>query len=130
MIAVVASMWWVSLGNLSRRHSRLDLTASPCLRLFLGAPRPCPCLGLCLGLCPGLCLGLCPGLCAGLCPGFCPGAPHPCPLPHLYLFVPRQARTPCPLRLRTSQSPWQASPARSEERRVGKECRSRWSPYH
>src|SRR5256885_14309870 len=24
----------------------------------------------------------------------------------------------------------EASPARSEERRVGKECRSRWSPYH
>ena len=24
----------------------------------------------------------------------------------------------------------QASLARSEERRVGKECRSRWSPYH
>src|SRR2546430_6150611 len=23
-----------------------------------------------------------------------------------------------------------ANPARSEERRVGKECRSRWSPYH
>src|SRR3712207_7297374 len=23
-----------------------------------------------------------------------------------------------------------AVPARSEERRVGKECRSRWSPYH
>ena len=23
-----------------------------------------------------------------------------------------------------------ADPARSEERRVGKECRSRWSPYH
>ena len=22
------------------------------------------------------------------------------------------------------------SPERSEERRVGKECRSRWSPYH
>ena len=22
------------------------------------------------------------------------------------------------------------SPSRSEERRVGKECRSRWSPYH
>ena len=22
------------------------------------------------------------------------------------------------------------NPARSEERRVGKECRSRWSPYH
>ena len=25
---------------------------------------------------------------------------------------------------------WAASPDRSEERRVGKECRSRWSPYH
>src|SRR5256885_9745038 len=24
----------------------------------------------------------------------------------------------------------QAEPQRSEERRVGKECRSRWSPYH
>ena len=23
-----------------------------------------------------------------------------------------------------------AAPHRSEERRVGKECRSRWSPYH
>ena len=23
-----------------------------------------------------------------------------------------------------------AYPSRSEERRVGKECRSRWSPYH
>ena len=23
-----------------------------------------------------------------------------------------------------------ATPERSEERRVGKECRSRWSPYH
>jgi len=23
-----------------------------------------------------------------------------------------------------------SSPCRSEERRVGKECRSRWSPYH
>ena len=26
--------------------------------------------------------------------------------------------------------PWQWIFARSEERRVGKECRSRWSPYH
>src|SRR5689334_24692084 len=26
--------------------------------------------------------------------------------------------------------PPKASPTRSEERRVGKECRSRWSPYH
>src|SRR5260221_14470336 len=32
------------------------------------------------------------------------------------------------------QYPWENSPRRShlrsEERRVGKECRSRWSPYH
>src|SRR2546430_2979033 len=27
-------------------------------------------------------------------------------------------------------SAWQAVEERSEERRVGKECRSRWSPYH
>ena len=27
-------------------------------------------------------------------------------------------------------SPWSNSITRSEERRVGKECRSRWSPYH
>ena len=32
-------------------------------------------------------------------------------------------------------NPWLLAPiagaqARSEERRVGKECRSRWSPYH
>ena len=25
---------------------------------------------------------------------------------------------------------WSGFAARSEERRVGKECRSRWSPYH
>src|SRR5256885_8694788 len=25
---------------------------------------------------------------------------------------------------------WVCDPMRSEERRVGKECRSRWSPYH
>src|SRR5256885_3396209 len=25
---------------------------------------------------------------------------------------------------------WRPAPLRSEERRVGKECRSRWSPYH
>ena len=25
---------------------------------------------------------------------------------------------------------WTGGPSRSEERRVGKECRSRWSPYH
>ena len=25
---------------------------------------------------------------------------------------------------------YRVNPCRSEERRVGKECRSRWSPYH
>ena len=27
-------------------------------------------------------------------------------------------------------APEEGAPYRSEERRVGKECRSRWSPYH
>ena len=31
---------------------------------------------------------------------------------------------------RVWQSLARAEPIRSEERRVGKECRSRWSPYH
>src|SRR3712207_7947535 len=30
----------------------------------------------------------------------------------------------------TQKNKGKASPRRSEERRVGKECRSRWSPYH
>ena len=30
----------------------------------------------------------------------------------------------------TANAAQAAMPARSEERRVGKECRSRWSPYH
>src|SRR2546426_12627074 len=37
-------------------------------------------------------------------------------------------RLRCPLAERAH--PPQATDARSEERRVGKECRSRWSPYH
>src|SRR2546422_11305078 len=32
--------------------------------------------------------------------------------------------------LDTGFTPLVDAPARSEERRVGKECRSRWSPYH
>src|SRR5215469_18828476 len=28
------------------------------------------------------------------------------------------------------RSAWRRAARRSEERRVGKECRSRWSPYH
>ena len=30
----------------------------------------------------------------------------------------------------TSLTNWENDKVRSEERRVGKECRSRWSPYH
>src|SRR2546429_5821686 len=50
--------------------------------------------------------------------------------------VQRQARRPGAKRLvrrlrqRAIASPSCALESRSEERRVGKECRSRWSPYH
>ena len=32
--------------------------------------------------------------------------------------------------LHTAHTTYQMQVDRSEERRVGKECRSRWSPYH
>ena len=32
--------------------------------------------------------------------------------------------------IKKDESPFTRHHARSEERRVGKECRSRWSPYH
>ena len=35
-----------------------------------------------------------------------------------------------PLSNRLMTKPIKKDPNRSEERRVGKECRSRWSPYH
>src|SRR6266542_5903616 len=37
---------------------------------------------------------------------------------------------PDPGGLRSGQGAVRPHPSRSEERRVGKECRSRWSPYH
>src|SRR2546425_3935079 len=37
---------------------------------------------------------------------------------------------PPPVADRARREPQVAAPLRSEERRVGKECRSRWSPYH
>src|SRR5690606_39899195 len=40
---------------------------------------------------------------------------------------PTPASSPAPTRRTASASPWWP---RSEERRVGKECRSRWSPDH
>src|SRR6266508_7004733 len=50
----------------------------------------------------------------------------------LFMAVPRLRQKKCfweldPGRLRSKDL---AKAARSEERRVGKECRSRWSPYH
>src|SRR5256885_8962189 len=38
----------------------------------------------------------------------------------------------CPVRCESARTPGEARhhARRSEERRVGKECRSRWSPYH
>src|SRR3712207_7237607 len=35
-----------------------------------------------------------------------------------------------PSRVAPPRRRWSRRPSRSEERRVGKECRSRWSPYH
>ncbi len=43
------------------------------------------------------------------------------------------SNTLTPLLKRLEQSGWvkrERQQSRSEERRVGKECRSRWSPYH
>src|SRR5215208_6792396 len=56
---------------------------------------------------------------------------HTCALP-----IARPSVMSPPITLRVTESIGTASPsptpatARSEERRVGKECRSRWSPYH
>jgi predicted house-cleaning NTP pyrophosphatase (Maf/HAM1 superfamily) len=38
--------------------------------------------------------------------------------------------TVLPLRAAPARAEVDETPLRSEERRVGKECRSRWSPYH
>ena len=43
------------------------------------------------------------------------------PLADLLAYISQQAH---------GQQPANAAAIRSEERRVGKECRSRWSPYH
>ena len=53
------------------------------------------------------------------------------------LLFARYGATPTLLNLRARVHAWwvmsavlAAATTRSEERRVGKECRSRWSPYH
>ena len=44
---------------------------------------------------------------------------------------PMSTQGPMPVELkRTGEAKVELIPRRSEERRVGKECRSRWSPYH
>src|SRR2546425_10403784 len=42
----------------------------------------------------------------------------------------RKLKEPCGSCGRPLDPRWSVCPYRSEERRVGKECRSRWSPYH
>src|SRR6267378_5817764 len=42
----------------------------------------------------------------------------------------KNAASPSDAVRRSRCAPRWRAPARSEERRVGKECRSRWSPYH
>src|SRR5260221_14787203 len=69
----------------------------------------------------------------------CPAAETPvCPAPAAPAPVPVPPPPPVDYRGRLQPAPWSALPnwgreslrPRSEERRVGKECRSRWSPYH
>ena len=49
----------------------------------------------------------------------------------LYRIVPELARAQDGVENKTNMGPgYLRNPSRSEERRVGKECRSRWSPYH
>src|SRR2546427_11764650 len=56
--------------------------------------------------------------------------------PAYELSLPACTAAPCPFELRLVRAgvqqgqPVALSWPRSEERRVGKECRSRWSPYH
>ena len=42
----------------------------------------------------------------------------------------QEVRRELGLKLKTNKPPKNRQTQRSEERRVGKECRSRWSPYH
>ena len=50
-------------------------------------------------------------------------------LKSLLMKVKEESEKVC-LKLNIQKTKIMASGPRSEERRVGKECRSRWSPYH
>ena len=45
-------------------------------------------------------------------------------------FGAKVATSPITIALAAAPQVYKLGKARSEERRVGKECRSRWSPYH
>src|SRR3712207_8327388 len=45
-------------------------------------------------------------------------------------LFPREVRVAAPCFRAHPPPNYRLTPRRSEERRVGKECRSRWSPYH
>ena len=49
---------------------------------------------------------------------------------HYYTAEPASAHRPGEVRFRYGRRFAAIVQNRSEERRVGKECRSRWSPYH
>ena len=58
-----------------------------------------------------------------------------CALPISDRFLPDKAidlvdEAASRLRMQVDSKPEELDELRSEERRVGKECRSRWSPYH
>ena len=98
----------------TRRGVRSSFTAGALLALDAATD------GGLIGLLPGLLIGLLPDLSKGLATGFearlsadvgAPTDPHSQEIP---IDAPRRAE----------------DRQRSEERRVGKECRSRWSPYH
>ena len=69
-------------------------------------------------------------LCVGISP-LCPLHPCCCALLHDSKASPlRHPKSPPEKGLPSIWKPFLLHCSRSEERRVGKECRSRWSPYH
>ena len=61
-----------------------------------------------------------------------PGKKPTAPIAKPPIIAPMITPPAHPMAEAAEEQPWlsPALVARSEERRVGKECRSRWSPYH